>query len=396
MKLAGGHLTYCTNIHPGERWAEVRSNLVEHTLRVQSAMGADRFGVGLRLGAAAAASLQGGELSELAGFLAANDLHVFTINGFPYGRFHGTPVKEGVYQPDWREQERVRYTSALADILATLLPEGMEGSISTVPGGCAPHCRADAVVRRIAHNLARCAAKLVDVERRTGKTLSLALEPEPYCMMETIAQTVTFFTQHLLSARTLSLLGDLTGLDAKGAEEAMRRHLGVCLDACHAAVEFEDPGTAVRSLRAAGIAIAKVQLSAGLRIARVTAELAEAIEQFDEPTYLHQVVERDEHGHLIRYRDLPEAMAAARASNFRGEREWRIHFHVPIFLAELERFDNTQPWLAELLAIHRRDPLTQHLEVETYTWDVLPPSYRDEDVVTAIARELSWVKEKLA
>ena len=373
-----GHLTYCTNIHPGERWEEIRGNLDRHVARVKSKVAPDRsFGVGLRLGAAAASSLKQGELKELKRFLTERDLYVFTINGFPYGTFHRAAIKEQVYRPDWREPERVRYTNMLAEILAELLPDDLEGSISTVPGCFKPLCRTQETIREIASNIARSASVLVELERRTGKKLMLALEPEPFCMLETIEEAIEFFEKHLLATDLLP-------------EAAMRRHVGICLDACHAAVEFEDPHGAVKRLRDAGITIAKVQLSAGLRVAEVDRTAAEAIAAFDEPVYLHQVVERSRTG-LVRHRDLPDALEA----KSEGPREWRIHFHVPIFLERLEHFDNTQSWLGELLEIHRKSPLSKHLEVETYTWDVLPEQYRRDDIDTAIARELQWVLRKL-
>ena len=75
--------------------------------------------------------------------------------------------------------------------------------------------------------------------------------------------------------------------------------------------------------------------------------------------------------------------------------EWRVHFHVPVFLAEMEHFSTTQDFLRDILALHRERPISGHLEVETYTWDVLPERYRGVPVATAIARELNWVKSQL-
>jgi sugar phosphate isomerase/epimerase len=390
MKHGSSHLTYCTNIHPGEKLGEVLDNLQSYVRAVRAEVAPERrMGVGLRLGAEAAFELTDPE--RLRESLAANDLYVFTINGFPYGTFHGTPVKEAVYRPDWREAPRVRYTDRLADILAGLLDPDLEGSISTVPGGFKPIC--DGHARKIAHQIARNAAKLIRIERDTGKKIVLALEPEPFCLLETTDEAIAFFEEDLCSREVLAALADLVGIEARNAESAMRRHVGLCLDTCHAAVEFEEPHQAIASLRRAGIRIAKVQLSAGLRIPRVDRDMIRALESFDEPVYLHQVVERTGAGELIRYRDLPQALSAARARGFADAREWRVHFHVPIFLPKLEHFDNTQAWLAELLAI---DGVSDHFEVETYTWNVLPDAYRREDVVHAIARELEWALGRLA
>lgn len=368
MKVGGAHLTYCTNIHPGESWAEVEANLVRHvaSVKAQVSPGAP-FGVGLRLSARAAQELAAGALPALRRLLATHDLYVFTINGFPYGTFHGAPVKDAVYRPDWREAERVAYTDQLADLLAQLLPDGVDGTISTVPG-CFRARGGGPAVSEIAANLRRAAAHCAALERTTGKRITLAIEPEPCCVIETIDEAIALFTEHL-----------------RGVS-----HLGLCLDACHAAVEYEDLATAIGKLRAAAIPIAKLQLSAGLRIAPVDAAQRRALARFADAVYLHQVVARRGEA-LTRYTDLPEALADPAATD-----EWRVHFHVPIVRAELGAFASTQDFLAELLAIQRRDPLSTHLEVETYTWDVLPAELRDTPITDAIAAELRWVLERLS
>jgi len=178
-------------------------------------------------------------------------------------------------------------------------------------------------------------------------------------------------------------------LDRADAATALRRHVGVCLDTCHAAVEFEEPAEAVRALRAAGIRIAKMQLSAGLRLRRVDRETLAALARFDDTVYLHQVVQRDGGG-LTRWADLPDALRTRAAAG-----EWRVHFHVPLFMERLGLFENTQPVLADFLALQAAEPVTAHLEVETYTWSVLPEEHRTEDVVSAVARELRWVIDRL-
>lgn len=357
MRVNGSHLTYCTNIHPGESWAEVRANLETHVLAVKQRVCPDApFGVGLRLSARAAGELDPVELRR---WLDERGLYVFTINGFPYGPFHGTPVKEHVYRPDWHEPERVAYTDRLADILVELVPDGVMGTISTVPG-CFQTRTGDPAV--MAHHLARCAAHLRTLEERTGKRLLIALEPEPCCMIETLAQAVAFFETHQLD----------------------RRYLGLCLDACHAAVEFEQLDAALAAIRRANIAIGKVQLSCGLR-----STSRAPLERFAEGVYLHQVVAR-RGGELIRFVDLPDALADDRDAD-----EWRVHFHVPVFREHFDALGSTQAELAALLAEHEVSPISDHLEVETYTWDVLPAEYRDEPIADAIARELRWVIERL-
>jgi sugar phosphate isomerase/epimerase len=392
---AGGHLTYCTNIHAGESWPEVHAALTKYVPEVKRQVAPDRpFGVGIRLSAVAAEALrEPAAMEQLRALLAASDGYVFTINGFPYGPFHGRRVKEAVYQPDWRHEERVAYTNLLADLLVGLLPgEGaLEGSISTVPGTFKPLAEDSGAIEHMARNLIRHAAHLVQIERNTGRTIALALEPEPYCFLETIAETVRFFEQHLFARPAVAQLVEQTGASRSDAEAALRRHLGICYDVCHAAVEFEDPAGSLEALRRGGIAIPKLQLSAALRIPEVGPETADQLRPFDEPVYLHQVVER-RGGRLTRHLDLPDALATVAHS---AGAEWRVHFHVPIFLAELKDFSTTQPFLRQILALHGREPISAHLEVETYTWDVLPERYRQVDVASAIARELAWVVEQL-
>jgi hypothetical protein len=395
VKLGTGHLTYCTNIHPGETWDEIRANLEYHVPEVRRRVSPDApFGLGLRLSAVAAEELaRPGALEAFEDFLRRESLYVFTVNGFPYGPFHGTRVKEDVYQPDWREDARLEYTNRLADLLVRWLPgEGGQGSVSTVPGAFRAAV-ADDDVPRIAEQLLRHAAHLVELERRTGRRIVLALEPEPCCMLETIEETVEFFRRHLHSSQAAARLATLTGLDAQDALAALRVHLGVCLDLCHAAVEFEEPARCFDLLEAAGIAVAKIQVTAGLRVPRMTAATADALRTLEDAVYLHQVVERAADG-LCRYADLGEALAEARWE--RGDCEWRVHFHVPVCLEELDGFASTQPFVREALRLHRDRARSSHLEVETYTWSVLPERYRSVPVAEAIARELEWVRGLLS
>ena len=393
MQLAGdlGHLTYCTNIHAGEPLDEVMASLAQHLPEIKARVAEDRpLGVGLRLGHAAASRLrEPGALAQLKRFLAEGNYYVFTINGFPYGAFHGRAVKENAYKPDWSDPLRQAYTDGLADILSELLPAGQEGSVSTVP--CTFKPWAEGRLEAVTEHLIRHVAHLVGIAGRTGQTIALALEPEPYCYLETIDETVGYFKAHLFSRAGISRLAALTGLSASAAEAAMRRHIGVCYDVCHAAVEFEDPAASIERLRAGGILIAKVQLSSALKIAALDGADARHLAAFAEPVYLHQVVEKF-NGRLRRFVDLPQALAEAGTA---AGAEWRVHFHVPVFLEKMEHFGTTQAFLAQILALHRARPISRHLEVETYTWDVLPASYRNVGLSSAIARELNWVKAEL-
>lgn len=391
MKLPGleAHLTYCTNIHPGESWAEVRANVETHVVTVKARVCPDApFGVGLRLSARAAEELhQPEELARFKGFLEASGLYVFTINGFSHGAFHDTRVKENVYLPDWRDPARLRYSDCLAEILAVLLPGGVSGSISTVPGAFRSSMAEPGDALRVAEEIVDHAATLVRLRETTGKELILALEPEPACFLETSDEAVRFFEQHLFAAAAQARLASRTGQNVSQAEESLHRHLGVCFDACHAAVEFEDARASLDALRGAGVAIGKVQITTALE-AKVDGGARRELARFADDVYLHQVVvQRD--GALERYVDLPEALAWAK------DGLWRIHFHVPVFQRELGSFQNTQPQLREVLAMVRERAVTAHLEIETYTWDVIPEPFRAGEVVDAIAREIAWTRAEL-
>lgn len=391
------HLTYCTNIHPGETWAEVRRNLGEHVPAVRARLTSDRpFGIGLRLSAEAAHGLAQPEaLREFKAFLARERLYVFTLNGFPYGTFHGKRVKEEVYLPDWRDTQRVEYTDLLADLLAELMtPEaGPMGSISTVPGAFKENARTPQVVEQMVDQMVRHTAHLVQLKQRTGKYITLALEPEPACFIETIEESVAFFRDHLFGDGAVRRLSALTGLDARASGQALRDHLGICLDLCHAAVEFEDPKACAERLAAEGIGVYKLQVTAGLRLPELSQAALAAVRQFDDPVYLHQVVETGPQG-LRRYVDLPDALRSAEGRSLNGV-EWRVHCHVPIFIDDLGAFSSTQQFVRDVLGHQRRKPISTHLEVETYTWGVLPPQARTASMDEAIAREIAWAREEL-
>jgi sugar phosphate isomerase/epimerase len=395
MLLSGlndAQLTYCTNVHPGESLLAVRAALKQHVVAVKRAIAPDRrFGVGLRLAAEATQALAApDELQRFRDELEQEGLYCFTINGFPYGAFHGTRVKERVYLPDWLDFERVRYTQSLAHVLAELLPMGVAGSISTVPGCFRPKATGADVERRMVSGLIDVVATLVDIARSKGRHIALALEPEPHCFLETTEEAVRFFEQRLFSREARERLCMAADLDPAEAERALRRHLGVCLDTCHASVEFETPLDAWRRLQQAGIAVPKVQLSAGLCLREATDERLQALQAFDNGVYLHQTVVRHDQK-LQRFLDLPDALAHAP----RAGAEWRVHFHVPIFMSDLTVFESTQPDLLPLLAELARAQDCPHLEVETYTWDVLPEAFRNVPIDEAIARELRFVLDAL-
>ncbi|NUP13714.1 MAG: metabolite traffic protein EboE [Polyangiaceae bacterium] len=392
------HLSYCTNIHPAERWVEVRDNLERYVTAVKRFVAPERpFGVGLRLSALAAEELgEARNIERLAGFLEDRGLYVFTMNGFPYGRFHGSRVKEAVYRPDWQEDARVVYSNRLADVLVRLLPSSVaEGTISTVPGCFAPRATKPGAVEAMALGIAHHAAHLRRLREKTGKRIVLALEPEPFCHIETSAQAAAFIARYVVSDAGRAAFCQLTGLTGDHAEEVLREHVGVCLDLCHMAVVYEDLDDALGHLASVGIRVAKVQLSAGLEMSPADAldGALSDLARFADDTYLHQVFEAGANGKSRRWLDLGEALAST--SGVAPPRPWRVHFHVPLFQRRYGRLDGTQAYVEAMLARIARTQVAPHLEVETYTWDVLPAELRCMSVVDAVTRELRWVQGEI-
>lgn len=393
MKLPDdlGHLTYCLNIHATQTWSDVQDALNGPVSAVKAAVSPDApFAVGLRFSGEALDELADPlKRKALKSLMESHDFHGITVNGFPYGRFHGTRVKEEVYQPDWRSADRVCYTNTLADLMAEIATRGEMISLSTVPGTIKP--LAGGAMQAMADNYLLSVAHLVKLNARTGVTVALAIEPEPYCILETIAETVDFFRDYLFSDAAVARVAELTGLSHADAATALPRHIGLCYDVCHAAVEYEDPAGSIAALRTAGIPVHKLQLSAALRVPVVGPEQRAALASFNEPTYLHQVIRRTSEGMKFHV-DLPEALALGDATD--GE-EWRVHFHVPVFIDSLGAFSSTRDFLQEILALHKVNPISPHLEIETYTWDVLPDAVRSETVDKDIQREIRWVLEQL-
>ena len=394
-QLSGNvHLTYCTNIHAGQSWHDIRASLDEYVPAIKSTIAQSQpMGIGLRLsGEAAAVARQPEALASFRDQLSVLGAYVFTINAFPFGPFHGVRVKEDVYLPDWRDRERVAFTANSAAVLAGILPDGIEGSISTVPGAFKPNSRSSEAVAAMARNLMMAVADLVDLKRRTGKHIALALEPEPCCFLETTDESIAFFEGALLKPETLDVLGGITGVGRSEAEILLRRHLGICYDVCHGSVEYEDTVAALDRLLAAGIAIPKIQLSAAMRIPAMTKGLIDAVMRYNDGVYLHQSIVRSG-DNLSRHVDLPDAVTAFGEGQADGE--WRIHCHVPVFLADLGEISSTRSDLVATLAALRQRTRSSHLEVETYTWDVLPDNIRTGSKSADIAREIAFCRQEL-
>ena len=372
-------LTYCLNVHRGEAWEDCLAGIRHYALKVRDRVGAGgAFGLGLRLGRLAAQQLAQPLAREaFKEFLRRENLYVFTVNAFPYGQFHQTAVKENVYSPDWRTAERRDFTNTVADILADLLPEGVSGSISTVPGSYKAWIKTEADLAAMCGNLAESLAHLAEIHRRTGKDICLALEPEPDCYVETTEEVIAF----------------LTGPMARAARPAALRRLGVCFDTSHMAVEFEDLPWSLDQLVAGGIPIGKIHLSSALRLTP-TAENLRRLEAFCDPVYLHQVKARLGHGGIVSFADLPEALE--RIPAMPDVREVRVHFHVPLYFQSHAGLEATSSLLTGQFARLVRRGVCGHLEIETYTFDVLPPELKTADITESIAREFEWVLANVA
>jgi len=388
------HLTYCLNIHPGESWAENLAAIREKAARVREFVGSGQwFGLGLRLGARAAAELaaDAGLRHAALDVFAENQFYPFSVNAFPYGQFHAGTVKENVYAPDWRTMERRDYTFQVADILAGWLPEGVDGSISTVPGSFKGWIETESHVEAMALNLGAVAAYLAALREDTGREIHLGLEPEPSCYLETTAETVSFFKDVLWSTG-VEEVKRIRSCYTSEAEEIVRRHIGVCFDTCHVALQFEDPVEALQTYRREGIRISKVQLSAALMTGGKPEDWL-ALRPFAEGVYLHQVKARTADGQMRSWIDLP--LALVDDAGREGVQQTRVHFHVPLFFKGNGPLASTVSTLSPEFFQQLRAGATSHVEIETYTFDVLPPEMAAGDVVNSIAREYAWVQERL-
>jgi hypothetical protein len=387
----GTILGYCTNVHAGATFEQTLANLDTYAVRVREQVSpGEPMGVGLWLSAAAARQvLEQDRAAELREWLDAHGLLAFTFNGFPHGDFHQPVVKFRVYHPDWSDDRRLAYTIDLANILASLLAEGAEGSISTLPVGWGVDFRqapeklsaAGVALRSIAEHLGR-------IEAERGRLIHLDLEPEPGCQLTTSQDLVEFFEQHLL-------LG--------GGEKTVRRHLRVCHDICHAAVMFENQAEVLRRYRRAGIEIGKVQLSSAIRAPFDALDedqrtaCFQQLRSFAEDRYLHQTVIQPAAAASSRVfvEDLPRAIEMAELdASILGE--WRVHFHVPLYLERFGLIETTQQTVLECLAAVRDFSGVRHFEAETYAWGVLPDELRAADLAAGIADEVRWVRQQVA
>jgi hypothetical protein len=386
------HLTYCSNIHPGETWSQVFANLEQYIPPLKVRLAPEKsFGIGLRLSDLAAKELlEGDNLEQFQSWLRDRDLYIFTLNGFPFKGFHHQVVKDKVYAPDWSEKSRLHYTLNLIAILAILLPDGIDGGISTLPLSYKPwHANTDVVFKESSINLALATAEMSRIYDQTGKLLHLDLEPEPDGLLENTSEVIDFFNNCLLPIGG-DYLAQLLDISDDIAQEKLREHIRICYDTCHFAVEYEDPNLVFARLQELDIKIGKIQLSAALKVnieANEREKIRDRLSPFAESTYLHQVIERWHDGTLHHYNDLIAALPHLEQT---PAEEWRIHFHVPIFIHDYEFLQSTQDDIVAVLNLLKDNAVCNHLEIETYTWDVLPPQMK-LDLLSSIEREYKWV-----
>ncbi len=383
MKFHNSHLAYCTNIHPAETWVETFAVLKSYVLTVRERLrsnsllgGDDAFAIGLRLSAVAARELlEGDHLAEFKKWLEETNTYVFTVNGFPYGSFHGTRVKEQVFKPDWTEQARVDYTKDLFRILAVIARPETGASVSTLPGSHKTFHADETVIRR---NLCELATWLEELSNETGHDFHLGLEPEPLGHFENTSETLAFFER----------------LHADASDsEILRRRIGVNYDACHFALEYDAARMSLDALVHAGIRISKIHLSSALALDPQDRSALAAIRSFDEPIYFHQVLLKSSDDQITRFADLPLFFKAVENQEIElsAFEEMRVHFHIPLDAEPELPLRSTRDQTCEVLAWRRDHPeICHHWEIETYTWGVLPENLF-RPVEEQIAGEYGWV-----
>ncbi len=399
MFTVAGHLTYCTNIHQGENWKDHFTSIKKHFPFIKEKISPNNpMGMGLRLSNEASIDLiKKDNLAQFKEWLNEQDAYVFTMNGFPYGGFHNTIVKDQVHTPDWTTIERVDYTIRLFHILSALLPANMDGGVSTSPLSYRlwfttkeqlEDCR-ETSTKNIVHVI----ENLIQIHQSTGKLLHLDIEPEPDGLLETGEEFLDWFENDLLRLG-VPVIKEKLKISGQHAEDLIKEHLRLCYDVCHFAIGYEPHKKIIDEILQRGIKIGKIQISAALKSKMDLKErdsIKQSFENFNEPTYLHQVVAKTIDGKLLRYPDLPAALKEINNPVFA---EWRAHFHVPIFTKSFDVLSSTQDEIEEVLSIQKNNPFTNHLEVETYTWDVLPSELK-LPMQDSITRELQWVTQIL-
>ncbi len=373
MKIGDGkHLCYSMNVFPEKDWLSEDSEIRKKVLALRREVtGSDsaKFAIGLWFDARTACEFRRKKnLREFKEWLDGNNLYVFTFNAFPYGNFHGKPVKKKVYQPDWTTNERLKYTCMIADILSELLPDGVTGSISTLPGGYMSNIKSEKQVAKIAKNLLSAAGHLDKIKKKTGKQIILGIEPEPDCLWESPSGFIRFHEKYLQQHRRES------------------KYLGICYDTCHQEVLFNRPGEGLEKLLKQKIPVAKFQLSAAL--GAPTPVSKKALAKFADEVYLHQTRVLEKDWTVSKYPDLPAALAKADKS-----RPWTVHYHVPVFTSKLpDGLVTAKNELEKVLSMG----LDINMEIETYTFSVLPAKMTKSGAISSMKKEYEWVIREMS
>ncbi|AMV34733.1 hypothetical protein VN12_21585 [Pirellula sp. SH-Sr6A] len=392
---------YCTNVHAGRDLNTVLETLKKFSVPVRdllhrtpdSPRPTQDLGLGLWFSEVSAReALLPGSLDTLRRFLASESLHAFTLNGFPQGDFHEPIVKHRVYQPTWYQSARLEYTWSLAELLHQLLPPDAIGTISTLPiAWGAPPLTANQI-ERVCQQWSELARRLHALREQTGRTILIAIEPEPGCIFSDSQSFRRFYVESFLPS-----------LSSESEREIARRHVTLCHDICHAAVMYEDQAIELSQTFEVGIRVGKVQVSSALDVPWHSMDQGDRdqawkqLHAFAEDRYLHQT-HVQAGGHRTLYEDLPDLLVKQGAAP--TDSQWRIHFHVPIYQSSFGALQSTQSEIERCLDVLVPRIGTDHFpaghfEVETYAWTVLPEEWRQRSLSEGIAKELSWFERLL-
>ncbi len=391
MSISRLPLSYCTNVHPGQTVNEILDGINMYT-----AVAHQKFNRPLAAGLWLARSVvtelleSPSKFEQLGQALWQHDLGCYTLNTFPYGNFHSDRVKENVYLPDWSSPDRLQYTLDCARLLAGLLPKSAEGSLSTVPLGGRMNPAGEEFTDVCCGNILEAADQLADLHESTGRQIRLAVEPEPLChLSSTPADVIPWFERLFDTAKETDTMN------------RVQEYVGLCLDVCHQAVEFEDLSESIDLLENSSIRINKLHITNAveLRNPHTNDKGRQALLSYVEPRYLHQTYAKFADGSIHTRLDLAkEDILRAPADDFLQAECWRVHFHVPVFAETLGPLTTTRPDLEQAIARVAELPYSPHLEVETYTWPVMPADNKDDSLNLAdrIAAELTAAADMIA
>lgn len=372
-------ISYCTNIFQAETWEEIRKSVqtfmpkVRKELRLlDSSFDKEFIGLGLRLSAQAAYELvtQKGEIEKFKDWLDSEAFCVETMNGFPYGRFTGDVVKEKVFLPDWTSDERLDYTRNLFEILVQI-SDSSTLSVSTLPGS---HRFFYPDKEAMFSRLEAMAIELDKLSQKHGRLCRLGLEPEPFGYFDESNGVIQFFDE----LREFSKHPEL-----------VQKYLGITYDTCHAAVMRENIEDGLNALSDNGIPLVKVQLTNALVYHQQVDSALSELEPFLDKVYFHQasIYRKDE---LQMVHDV-ETLFPAILKEKPTQAEWRLHYHIPLYAKPEWPFADTSEYISTTCRMLKQNPeWMPHLEVETYTWSVLPTHLR-KSIEIQIARELQYI-----